>query len=148
VVGRLQLDVFAREGEVRLVSTGDPERDLFHEHAHRFQVFVPSAWVRTRAEEDLLRRALDTEKPAHTQYQLCLVEPRFRLGIQSTVGVDTILGAYPVAVLAGRHRDEVPENRPPRQRLGYDTVLGCGPVWRGGMPLRPGARVGTNTVLT
>ena len=148
VVGRLQLDVFAHEGEIRLVSTGDPERDLFHEHAHRFQVFVPSAWVKTRADEDLLRRALDTEKPAHARYQLCLVEPRFRVGIQSTVGVDTVLGAYPVAVLAGRDRSEVPENRPPRQRLGYDTVLGCGPGWRGGMPLRPGARVGTNTVLT
>lgn len=148
VVGRLQLDVFAHEGDVRLVSTGDPERDPLHEHAHRFQVFVPSAWVGTRADEDLLRRALDTEKPAHTQYQLCLVEPRFRVGIQSTVGVDTVLGAYPVAVLASRDRSEVPESRPPRQRLGYDTVLGCGSRWRGGMPLHPGARLGTNTVLT
>lgn len=148
VAGRLQLDIFAREGEVRLVSTGDPERDVFHEHAHRFQVFVPSAWVRTRADEVLLMRALETEKPAHAQYQLCLVEPRFRVGVQSTVGVDTILGPNPVAVLACRDRSDIPENRPPRQRLGYDTVLGSGPRQRGGIPLQPGARIGTNTVLT
>ena len=30
-------------------------------------------------------------KPAHTRYDLCLVEPRFRVGLQSTVGLDTII---------------------------------------------------------
>jgi phage tail-like protein len=148
VVGRLQLDVHAREGEVRLISTGDPERDLFHEHAHRFQLFVPSAWIRNRSDEEQLLRAVESEKPAHTQFQLCLVEPRFRLGVQSTVGVDTLLGEEPVAILACADRSDIPLNRPPRQRLGYDTVLGCGPGQRGGIPLHPGARIGTNTVLT
>ena len=148
VVGRLQLDVFAREGKVRLVSTGDPERDFFHEHAHRFQVFLPSTWLRSKADEALLQRALDREKPAHTKYELCLVEPRFRVGIQSTVGVDTIIGDYPVAVLAGSTGEtDVPVNRPPRQRLGYDTVLGGESFRQGGMPLA-GIRVGINTVLS
>ena len=149
VAGRLQLDVFAREGEVRLVATGDPERDLFHEHAHRFQVFVPSAWLRSRQDEDMLRRALETEKPAHTQYQLCLVAPRLRVGVQSTVGVDTIIGAYPVAVLADPAiLEALPASRPPSQRLGYDTVLGGRPVRQGGMPLGPVTRVGMTTVLS
>jgi phage tail-like protein len=147
VVGRLQLDEFAREGEVRLVSTGDPERDLFHEFAHRFRVFVPSAWIKTDADERMLRRALDDEKPAHTRYDLCLVEPRFRVGLQSTVGLDTIIGDYPVARLSCPHDTQAPPSRPPRHRLGYDTILAAGPSKEAGLRLTPGTQVGRNTVL-
>ena len=137
-VRRLQLDVFSRAGEVRLVSAGDPQRDVFGEFAHRFRVFIPSAWVRTAKDERMVRRALDNEKPAHTQYDLCLVEPRLRVGIQSTVGLDTIVGTHPVAVLARASVDDAgvecgecgecgafgdPPSQPPRHVLGYDTVL-------------------------
>ncbi len=141
-VGRLQLDVFAREGEVRLVSTGDPERDLFHEYAHRFRVFVPSAWIKTADDEQMLRRALNAEKPAQTSYDLCLVEPRIRVGLQSTVGIDMILGDYPVAWLACLQQDATtPASRAPRGLLGYDTILGSA--------AQPGApaQVGIDTVL-
>jgi phage tail-like protein len=146
-VGRLQLDVFSREGEVRLVSPGDPQGDLFHEYAHRFRVFMPAAWVRTAQQERMIRRALDAEKPAHTCYDLCLVEPRFRVGLQSTVGLDTIIGPYPVAYLACPH-DDVPPSRPPRHRLGYDTILAGEPEDRLGMQLAPGIRVGVDTILS
>ncbi len=142
VVGRLRLGVFAREGEVRLVSTGDPERDVFHEHAHRFRVFVPSPWVRTAADERRLRRALDAEKPAHTAYDLCLVEPRFRLEVQSTVGLDTVIGGLPVTRLGCRGSEDEPPSRPPHGRLGYDTVLSGSPG-RKAVP-----RVGVETILT
>ena len=142
-VGRLRLDEFAREGEVRLVSTGDPERDLFHEFAHRFRVFVPSAWVRTKSDEEMLRRALNAEKPAHTSFDLCLVEPRFRVGLQSTIGVDTVIGAHPLAQLACHHDLDAPPSRPPRNRLGYDLVLGAPagdlPTFRVGRETRAGA---------
>jgi phage tail-like protein len=124
-VGRLRVGVFAREGEVRLVSTGDPQHDLFTEYAHRFRVFVPAAWVRTDEDERMVRRALDSEKPAHTEYDLCLVEPRLRVGGQSTVGLDTIVGGYPRAHLACPHETHAPASRPPRNRLGYDTLLAC-----------------------
>jgi len=134
VVARLRIGVFAREGEVRLVSTGDPERDLFHEYAHRFRVFVPAAWVRLAEDERIVRRVLDSEKPAHSSYDLCLVEPRFRVGVQSTVGLDTIVGAYPRAALACQHRSDLPASLPPRHRLGYDTLLAC--------PADHGSRVG------
>jgi phage tail-like protein len=147
-VGRLQLDVFAREGEVRLVSTGDPERDLLHEYAHRFRVFVPAAWVRTAEHERMVRRALDAEKPAHTCYDLCLVEPRFRVGLQSTVGLDTIIGAYPAARLACPHEMDAPPSRPPRHRLGYDTILAGESAADAGMRLTPSTRVGIDTILT
>ncbi len=147
VVGRLQVDVYATTGDVRLISSGDPERDMFHAHAHRFQVFVPSAWIQSGEDERMLRRALDAEKPAHAAYKLCLVEPRMRVGVQSTVGVDTILGAIPAATLPCPE-DDIPPSRPPRQRLGYDTVLAGHPEPAGGVALNPGARVGLDTVLS
>jgi phage tail-like protein len=124
-VGRLQLDVFATEGDVRLVSTGDPELDLFQEYAHRFRVFVPSAWVKTASDEAMLRRAIEAEKPAQTVYDLCLVEPRFQVGIQSMVGINTIIGQIPTVHLPSWDQlQNEPPSRAPHGRLGYDTVLG------------------------
>ena len=122
VVGRLQVGVHSQAGRARLVSTGDPPRDLFHEHAHRFGVFVPAAWVQSQDDERMLRRAVEAEKPAHTKYELCLVEPRLRVGVQCTVGVDTVVGAVPRARLACPGED-VPESLAPRGRIGFDTVL-------------------------
>ena len=58
-----------------------------------------------------MRRAVAAEKPAHTEFDLCLVEPRLRVGLQSTVGVDTILGALPAARLACTHEAEAPHAR-------------------------------------
>jgi hypothetical protein len=145
-VGRLQLGVFAEEGAVRLVSTGDPERDLFHAYAHKFRVFVPAAWVRSGADERMLRRALDAEKPAHTDYDLCLVEPRLRIGLQSTVGIDMIIGAYPTTRLACP-ADDAPASREPRGRLGCDTVLASAPDTSADWRLRPAVPLGIATRL-
>ena len=143
VVGRLQLGTYARVGEARLVDTGDPPRDLFQEFAHRFKVYVPAAWVRSAADERMLRRALEAEKPAHTAYELCLVEGRFRIGMQSTIGLDTILGDVPLARLAcgnsapaAQGAEEPAPSRAPRQRLGYDTVLSCGRAAAESLPVK------------
>jgi hypothetical protein len=123
VVGRLQLDVHARVGEVRLVSEGDPQRDYFRQFAHRFRVFLPAAWVRTRGEENLVKQALDDEKPAETQYELHLVQPGFQLGVQSTLGVDTLLGGSGETTLGCPDDPDRPQSLLPRPRLGEDTVL-------------------------
>ncbi len=146
-VGRLQLGTdSAVLGKVRLISTGDPARDRFHEYAHRFRVFVPSAWVRTAEDEGLLRRALDAEKPAHTRYQLCLVESRLLVETQSTVGIDTIISDVPRTWLSCRDDTSLPPSRPPRGRLGHDTVLAGAPDRD--PRLGSGVRVGINTVLS
>jgi phage tail-like protein len=142
VVGRLQLGVNARADEGRLVGVNDPQRDLFHHYAHQFRVFVPAAWVPSDAAEHLVRRALDDEKPAHTRYELCLVESRFQLGLQSTLGFDTIVGDYPLARLACRPRDEAPATRRLRSRLGYDTILACSEEPAPAARLVPGVRLG------
>lgn len=39
----------------------------------------------------LAREITDMERPAHTQYEVKAIFPRFRVGFHSTVGVDTIL---------------------------------------------------------
>lgn len=111
IVQRLQLEVNSRVGEFALISTGDPLRDPFHHHAHRFSIFVPAALSRDKTTQQLLGHLIDAEKPSHTDYELCPVEARFRVGVQSTVGLDTLIGEYPRMVL-----NEC-------ATLGYDTVL-------------------------
>jgi phage tail-like protein len=140
VVRRLQLGGLAREGEVELVSTGDPEHDFFNYFAHRFRVYVPAVWVRTADEERLLRRAIEAEMPAHVKYDLCLVEAGLCVEIQSTVGLDTIIGEA-----ASWHLPCEPEKQAPSlptlNRLGQATVLSRRPGFRQAV-LNAGARVG------
>jgi phage tail-like protein len=120
---RFRVGVFDRAGEIELVSTGDPELDVFQHYAHSFRVYVPAMLVRTPDDEALIRRAIETQKPAHATYELVLVEPRFRIGDQSTLDLDTIIGApLPAGLLCG---EDAP-GRPPHQRLNFDMTLGCG----------------------
>jgi phage tail-like protein len=138
---RLQLGVYSREGEAALVSTGEPERDVFAEYSHRFRVCMPAGWVRTEDDERMIRRAIEAEKPAHTQYELCLIEPRFRLDAQSTVGVDTVIGEAPSLRLGCDGCRGDAESLPPRGRLGFDSVLtaqgkGSGSDLRSSLSLR------------
>ncbi len=136
VVKRLQLGGNAREGEVELVSTGSPESDYFHEYAHRFRIFVPAVWVKDAKTEAMLRRALDAEKPAHTQYDLCLVQSCFRLDEQCCIGFDTILGDYPKMQL-GEAVD--PSSVVPT--LGTNAVLAGRPKPQTNDYLSPGIRL-------
>jgi phage tail-like protein len=146
VVRRLQLGVFSQAGEAALVSTGDPEHDALNRCAHRFRVTIPGGWIRTSAEELILRRAIDAERPAQTAYDLCLVQGRFRVGAQSTIGVDTIIGAIPATTLGCATDSDAPPSLPPSGRLGYDTVLNAAEreVTK---RFLPGARLDTLSVL-
>jgi phage tail-like protein len=147
VVGRLRLGSFEREGRARVVSTGTPGLDLYQHHAHRFRVIVPAGWIASADAERMFRRAVEAEKPAHTQYELCLVEARFRVGVQSTVGHDTILGEPARLRLAGTCDTDTAPSRPPRHRLGYDTILAVAPD---GAELRldAGTRLGIDAVIS
>ncbi|MHB9757322.1 phage tail protein [Streptomyces sp. BYX5S] len=73
---------------------------LFAEVAHRFTVRY-----RTDRADDAhgertaaaVRAVVDAEKPAHTTYHLCAIEPRMRLGVQDRLGVDTVVAGPPRA---------------------------------------------------
>jgi phage tail-like protein len=93
ITARLQADRFDRLGRVRLVSAGDPQLDMFTEHAYRFSVFVPAGFARKPQDRQVLRRAISAESPAYTQGELVLVRPAMCLGIQSHLGLDSMLAA-------------------------------------------------------
>jgi phage tail-like protein len=120
---RFQVNVFDRVGEVELVSAGEPALDVFRHYAHSFRVYVPAAWIRTPDDEALIRRAIELQKPAHTTYELVLVEPRFRIGEQSTIDLDTVIAAPLTPPLGCALVDDAP-GRPVYQRLGFDMTLG------------------------
>jgi phage tail-like protein len=99
---------------------------LFRPTAHRFTVLFPATCECEEASAEGLRRVLDAEKPAHTEYRLCVVEPRLRVGFQATLGVDAIVGGpggdLPVGELRLGLDSRLADGRG-REQLGVDTVV-------------------------
>ena len=76
-----------------------PLRDPFHVYAHRFSVFVPAArgargGPAARAGAADRRRERRPTRRGSVEY----VEPRFRIGVQSRIGLDAVVGRYPRGV--------------------------------------------------
>ena len=137
IVNRSQLNENARADVTKVLSTPDPYRDPFHVYAHKFSVFVPACFGNSEASKRSLLNLLESERPAHTQYQLEFVEPRFRIGFQSSVGLNTVVGRYPEGItLAGD------------MKLGRATILSSSPEKRVGPSFDVGrARLGSGTKL-
>lgn len=125
-----------RLGQFRLKGTQKPEPDPFNLYAHRFSAFIPACLSRSAERRKGLERLLAMEKPAHTAHQIVYVEPRFRIGIQSMIGFDAVIGRYPEGVTLDQ------------TALGPASVLG--PAASGGPSFQIGvaARVGTSTRLS
>jgi phage tail-like protein len=85
---------------------------LFDDAAHHFTVRVTAADAKRAGTLDAIRAVLDAEKPAHTEYHLCVVEPTFLVGSQARVGIDAYVAPVPPA---GRYGEG---------RLGLDARLG------------------------
>jgi phage tail-like protein len=101
IVNRSRLDGNARVERTQLITSKDPQRDLFHHYAHRFTVFVP-AWVeRAPSYRRGLLNLLRADSPADAQATLRYVAPRFRIGVQATIGFDAVVGCYPQGVHLG-----------------------------------------------
>ena len=63
-------------------------------HSFRVTLNVPTPDPdRLRDTERRLTAIIDAEKPAHTVYQLTSDTPPMQIGVRSTIGVDTMLGA-------------------------------------------------------
>jgi hypothetical protein len=131
------LDANAQTTRTKLNTTQDPFRDPFHVYAHKFSVFVPACYRESEAKRRSLENLLKSESPGHAQHQLVYVEPRFRVGFQAMIGLDTVVGRYPAGVTL---------NQSP---LGEATVLTSPPGKSGapGLAVGQSSRVGTTTRL-
>ena len=58
--------------------------------AHLFSVMVPQPL--TAEQEAVVRHVLDTERPAHTDYDLCTVEAGMRVGLGLHLGLTSVVG--------------------------------------------------------
>ncbi len=90
----------------------DDDGSAFATHAHRFTVLVPQPLT---AEQDAaIRHILDTERPAHTTYEMCTVAAGMRVGSGLHVGISSMVG--PTGAFASLVLD--------RGVLGTDGILG------------------------
>jgi len=139
IVNRSQLDQSARVGVTQLIGSQDPYRDPFYVYASTFTVFIPACFARDAIAKKGLENLLKDQSPAHTRWHLELVEPRFRVGVQSMIGYDSVVGRYPT-----------PQVTLDTTTLGRSTVLGGVPDESRGPSMRVGstARVGSTTVLS
>ena len=111
-----------------------------HRAAHRFRVLVPvdpdadAATQRQRL--DIARRVVETQKPAHTAFEVLPYWAAFRVGTVRT-GLDTVLGRgsrySPLLVGDGALADETvgaahPENVPNRRVVGRDPADASRPL--------------------
>ena len=81
----------SRGGE-RAAGFVSARRTAFADEAYRFCVVADAYRVREPGVLDELQRIVDREKPAHTDYRLELIAPGLRVGFQSRIGIDAVIG--------------------------------------------------------
>ena len=111
IVNRSRLGDGAQVGGTQLKTSQDPLRDPFHVYAHEYTVFLPASSGRTEQQRKVLQGLLRFATPAHTAGTVEYVEPRFRIGVQSSLGLDAVVARVPTGLVLG----ETP--------LGQATVL-------------------------
>lgn len=100
---------------------------LFEEVAHQFTVQVYKGGVDCPGKLEQVKAIIEREAPAHTMYQVRVVEPCMRVGYQCRLGVDTVVGVGDAPgrlgegrlVLGGGLRGEIGV----RSHVGVDTRL-------------------------
>ncbi len=115
-----------------IISQADFGAPLFSDVAFQFSVQVYRGQVNSPQALEKVRAVIEEEKPAHTAYHLCVLEPRWRVGFQSRLGVDTIVGGPPVSLRLGE-----------RGQLGTDAALSGAPA----AALGDGSIVGVTTFV-
>lgn len=75
-----------------LITDAEFGAPLFDDVAHRFAVVVYPNAAGSPQQLAKIKAVVEREKPAHTDYQLCVIRPSMRVGFQSTVGIDTVVG--------------------------------------------------------
>ena len=110
---RLQLGVYSRVGYFEL--TGEPEPDVepLAWGANEFTVFFDCDPYQVSATKRNVSQVVEREKPAYTKAHYAPVFPRMRVGVQSTLGVDTRIGEITPLLLGTTGT------------LDYDSILSC-----------------------
>jgi phage tail-like protein len=108
-----------------LVPQEDYATPLFEDVAHQFTVRLYRGAGYSDEAVALAKAVLDEERPAHTTYHVCVVEPALRVDVQARLGIDAIVAGDPEPTLlddagaAGLVLDG-----PPAGRLGAGTRVG------------------------
>lgn len=90
------------------------------ELTHHFTILLPDKVAGDDDALATLHHLIEAQKPAHTKYRLRLVRPGFRIGCQSTIGADALIGPYPQAPLGEMmlaHSSRLADRTPPVPRL-------------------------------
>jgi phage tail-like protein len=86
-------------GGAPLRSYGNPDHDPLLVQAFRLRILIPPLAVSSPAARQSLEQLVTSQKPAHTVASIRFGGEGFILGDRSAVGVDTIFGPPPPAVL-------------------------------------------------
>jgi phage tail-like protein len=112
IIGATKLDGTAQLGVTKLDPVRNPREAPFDANAYAFTAFLPGRFGRTARDRAAITRMLASETPAYVRATLRFVEPRMRVGIQASIGFDTVIGCWPEGVALGT------------ASLGRATVLG------------------------
>jgi phage tail-like protein len=111
LLGRSQLNATARLDATKLDTTGNPLTDPFAVAANRFSLFLPACYVTDPRRKGQVRRLVDEQSPAGVLSNIVAVHARMRIGIQASIGFDSVVGCWPSGITVNE------------ARLGRGTVL-------------------------
>jgi phage tail-like protein len=104
IVGRSELAGSSPEpGQAQLGVTAlnglpDPLHDPFLVHANKFSLFVPARIRKQDSTRRFLELLVARQTPAHVEADIRYVEPRFRVGVQAMIGLDSVIARTPLGV--------------------------------------------------
>lgn len=108
-----------------LITNAEFGAPLFTDVAHRFVVMVYQNAVSSPQRLVDLHAIIERDQPAHTVYQLCVIQPALRIGLQSTVGIDTVVaGPSPATPLTESSVAELVLAGKPLTGLGQGAQIG------------------------
>ena len=98
---------------------------LFADVAHQFSVRLYRGRSFSEDAVTAAQKLLDEDRPAHTSYHLCVVEPRMRVGVQARVGIDAIVaGPSEPTLLDDTGASVLRLGGPTASRLGESAQIG------------------------
>ncbi len=103
---------------------GEP---LFTDIGHQFSIQIYRTQLHCAETLPRVKAIIEREKPAHTEYHLCVIEPRMRVGYQARVGQDAVVGgpASEVMLHEGMRLDRKSSlGGEPSGRLGEQSRVG------------------------